>query len=119
MDSSTRQYGRNDVDYETWYSHWMKHLARTHAVADLERALYGINQATRKATKSHLRAIQATGSMQSQSMRRAHTGNVVAVGSETASALRGALEIHELFPEHAAPRPNVGAKLETTAPAKN
>jgi len=39
--------------------------------------------------------------MQSQSQRRAQTGNLTRAAGDKAIAIRGALEIHDLFPEHA------------------
>ncbi len=36
------------------------------------------------------------------SARRAHTKNIAAAAGDTAIALRGALEIYDLFPEHTA-----------------
>lgn len=101
MSDYERKYGREDVDYETWYSDWMKQLARRHTRVELERLL-GIKSAeASKAAQSHLRAIQATTSMQSNSQRRAQTGNVVRAAGDYMIALNGALEIHDLFPEHA------------------
>ena len=38
--------------------------------------------------------------MTSQSQRRAQSGNVVAAAGEEKIAVRGALEIYDLFPEH-------------------
>lgn len=100
MDSTMRQYGRDDVDYATWYSDWMKSLARQHTRAKLEVMLHGKRSEAQRAARSHLRAIEATTSMQSQSQRRAQTGNVVTAVGEHRIALRGALEIYDLFPEH-------------------
>ena len=97
-----RQYGRNDVDYGSFYSPWMKRLALSHTQAELERQLYGAQTEASKSAQSHLRAIDASHSMSGQSMRRAHARNVTAAAGDTAIALRGALEIHELFPEYAA-----------------
>lgn len=105
-DKPCRQYGRDDVVYETWYSPWMKQLARLHTRAELERQLYGARRDAEADARSHLRAIEATSSMQSQSARRAHSRNVMAAAGDRAIALNGALEIHDLFPEH--------AKAETT-----
>lgn len=95
------QYGRNDVDYGTWYSAWSKALAEKHTLTELDRMLLGNRRSAVPAGMSHLRAVDATHSMQSQSQRRAQTGNVVRAIGETASAIRGAIEIHFLFPEHA------------------
>ena len=96
-----RKYGRDDVEYESFYSNWMKDLAKRHTKEQLEN-LYGTtaNQAAKDAS-SHLRAIESSTSMTSQSARRAHTRNVVAASSDYKYALSGAIEIHELFPEFA------------------
>ena len=95
-----RQYGRGDVDYATWYSAWSKQLAKNYTRAELEKRLGVASDSVAKASRTHLRAIQATHSMQSQSQRRAQSGNVVAAYGEEKIALRGALEIYDLFPEH-------------------
>lgn len=95
-----RKYGRDDVDYATWYSDWMKRLAKAHTRAELEKQL-GVNRKEgNKAATSHLRAIERTTSMTSNSQRRAHSRNTVTLSYETRVALEGALEIYELFPEH-------------------
>lgn len=96
-----RQYGREDVDYATWYSDWSKRLAKLHTRAELERMLRETEAALQRATGAHHRAVAATTSMTSQSARRAHARNVVSGEGERRSALRGAIEIHDLFPEHA------------------
>lgn len=96
-----RKYGREDVDYESFYSPWMKRLALAHTKAELERQLYGASAEASRAAKSHLRAVEASHSMSGQSMRRAHARNVTAAAGDTAIALRGAIEIHDLFPERA------------------
>lgn len=95
-----RQYGRDDVDYSTFYSPWMRQLALRLPRAELEKRLHGTAGVARMAGDSHRRAIEATGSMQGQSSRRAHARNVVAACGDLAIALRGAIEIYELFPEH-------------------
>lgn len=97
-----RQYGRDDVDYATWYSDWMKQLARTYTRQELEARLYGASAEARRCAMAHFRAIEATCGMQSQSARRAHARNMTAAAGDTAIAIRGALEIHDLFPEMAA-----------------
>lgn len=96
-----RQYGREDVDYETFYGDWSKSLARQYTVSRLETMLYGKQREASKAAASHLRAIQRSASMTSNSAARAHGRNVTAAAGEAALAIRGAIEIHELFPEHA------------------
>lgn len=96
-----RKYGRDDVDYHTWYSDWSKRLARTMTREQILHALGANQQDVGRATQAHLRAVQSTTSMSSNSQRRAQSRNVVAAEGEKGIALSGALEIHDLFPEHA------------------
>lgn len=96
-----RQYGRNDVDYESFYPAWDKQLALSMTAAAIVKDLKRCECEIERACESHHRAIQATTSMQSQSQRRAQSRNSVDGASQRRSALWGALEIHELFPEHA------------------
>lgn len=95
-----RQYGREDVSYETWYSPWMKQLAKHYTRAELEKRLGIASGEASKAAQTHLRAILATHSMSSQSQRRAQSRNAVAASGEERMAINGALEIYDLFPEH-------------------
>lgn len=96
-----RQYTREDIDYKTFYNPWMKSLAKTYNIAELEAKLYGAKKESEKASASHLRAIERTHSMQGNSQARAQTRNSAAASGDFALALRGAIEIHELFPEEA------------------
>ena len=98
--ASERKYGRDDVDYETWYSAWSKQLAKNYTRRELEKRVGIAAKAASKAAGTHLRAIQATHSMTSQSQRRAQSGNVVRAAGEERIAVSGALEIYDLFPEH-------------------
>lgn len=95
------QYKRNDIDYETWYSAWMKQLAKCYTISELESKLHGVKREGKRAASNHLRAIQRTHSMQSNSQARAQNGNATAAAGDYAIALSGAIEIHNLFPEHA------------------
>jgi hypothetical protein len=99
--AADRQYGRSDVDFETWYSSWMKSLATQFTRDELENKRYVVKREALKAGASHLRAIESSTSMTSNSARRAHARNVVAAAGDYAIALDGAIEIHDLFPEHA------------------
>jgi len=36
----TRQYTRDDIDFETWYSPWMKLLARSYTAEELQAKLH-------------------------------------------------------------------------------
>jgi len=100
MDAAIRNYGRDDVEYSTWYSRWMKDLARTKTRKELESLLGVSAKEAKTGAAAHLRAIDATGSMQGSSQRRAQTGNVVRAAGEYRIAISGALEIYDLFPEH-------------------
>lgn len=97
-----RQYERSDIDYESWYSPWMKLLAKSRTRAELEFMLLGTSAEAAAAAHSHRRAIEASASMDGCASRRAALRNVVAAAGDKAIALRGALEIYELFPEHTA-----------------
>ena len=96
-----RQYGREDVEFSEWYSKWSKDLAARHTRDDLEMMAGLSAHDARKASGAHLRAIDATGSMVGCSQRRAQTGNVARANGALGVAINGALEIHDLFPEHA------------------
>lgn len=96
-----RQYSRDDVRYETWYSDWMKTLAKRYTRGEIERLL-GVNSVEiSRSTRAHESAIKATGSMRGSSQRRAQSRNCVAAAGDYRIALKGAIEIHELFPEFA------------------
>ncbi len=96
-----RKYGREDVDYATWYTPWMKMLAAQYTLEQLIAQLNGTGREASKAAKTHLRAIERTGSMQGASAARAHGRNSVAAAGDRMAAISGAIEIHELFPEYA------------------
>jgi hypothetical protein len=101
---TVRKYGREDIEkieggFDGWYSAWMKMLAVRFSRSEIEQRLGIASTAGAKAARRHLAAIDATSSMTGQSQRRAQTGNVARAAGEEAMALRGALEIHELFPE--------------------
>lgn len=95
------QYGRDDVDYHTWYGDFPKRLAKMYTREELAAQLHKARGAMPTATTQHLRAVSGTTSMHSKSQRRAQSRNVVQGASETCLSLRVALEIHDLFPEHA------------------
>lgn len=97
---STRNYGRDDVEYSTWYSSWMKDLARTKTRMELQYLLGVAAIDAAKGAATHLRAIDATASMSGQSARRAHARNVTSAAGDYRIAISGALEIYDLFPEH-------------------
>ena len=98
---SERKYGREDVEYSTWYTPWMKTLAAQYSREQLEAQICGAGKEAAQAAKTHLRAIERTASMQGSSAARAHGRNAVAAAGERKLSINGAIEIHELFPEHA------------------
>lgn len=100
MMEAQRQYGRADIEYSTWYSSWSKMLAKKYTRIQLQNKLGSVAIESEKASASHLKAIERTSSMHSQSQRRAQARNLVVASGEEKRALRGALEIYELFPEH-------------------
>lgn len=99
--AADRQYGRDDVEFQTWYSSWMKSLAAQFTRDELVTRRYGAKREARKAGEIHRRAIERSTSMTSNSAARAHARNAVAAAGDYAIALDGAIEIHDLFPEHA------------------
>jgi len=97
-----RQYEREDVNYETWYSPWMRMLAKNNTLAELEAKLNGNRYQHKKESAAHLRAIESRvrGSMQTAAMRTAKAMNVSGARGEERLAIDGAIEIYALFPEH-------------------
>jgi hypothetical protein len=95
-----RQYGRGDVNYDTWYTSWMKQLARNYSKQELLNRYYGSVVEGKKVARMHLAAIDAAHSMTSQSQRKAQMRNRTAAEGDLKIALDGALEIYDLFPEH-------------------
>lgn len=81
------------------YSQIARLLARTKTKEEIIKEIKQINKELEKATKSHLRAIKQSTSMQSNSQRRAQAGNLVAGLGERKMALENALEIHKYYPE--------------------
>jgi hypothetical protein len=93
-------YGYIVRNFEAWYNDWMRMLARNHTRAELTAMLTGTKAEASRAARSHLNAVEVSHSMGGQSMRRAHTRNVTAAAGDKAIAIRGALEIYDLFPQH-------------------
>ena len=81
------------------YSQFARLLARTKTKEEIIKEIKQINKELEKATKSHLRAIKQSTSMQSNSQRRAQAGNLVAGLGERKMALENALEIYKYYPE--------------------
>lgn len=95
------KYTRDDIDFETWYSSWMKILAKSYTLTELEQKIYSAKSDADRSSRSHLKAIQRTHSMTGNSQARAQARNVTAAAGDYIIALKGAIEIHELFPEYA------------------
>lgn len=82
------------------YNNWARLLAKTKTKTELEKMAYGTNKQLKKATESHLRAIQRSTSMQSNSQARAQSRNSVSGSYDEKYAIENALEIYEHYPEH-------------------
>ena len=88
-------------DYNTWYSPYSKHLAITYTKEYLSSMLKNIEDELKLATDSHLRAIEKSRSMQSNSWNRAQSGSVVRHLSSEKLSILSALEIFDTFPQYA------------------
>ncbi len=80
---------------EEWYSQWSILLAKQKTKEELEKRLKQVEKELSKASDREFKAIQASGSMQQNSQRRAHAYNTVSGLSTEMFALNGAIEIHE------------------------
>ncbi len=85
--------------YES-YSLWSRQLAKSYSVKELQKELDKCDVLSDKYARQHLAAIKATTSMQSQSQRRAQTGNNVRGNYERKQAYKNAIELHSTYPEH-------------------
>ena len=90
------------MEYKDWYSNWMKMLAKKHTKEELNAKYDRACGEARRHGAMHLKAIQKSNSMAGNSQHRAQARNCVAASGEYKIALSGAIEIHELFPEHTA-----------------
>jgi len=81
------------------YSDWSRQLARNNTQEELQKQLAKLQGEQVKNTASHLRAVDKTTSMQSNSQHRAQSGNVVRGNYERRNAIENALEIHKYYPE--------------------
>lgn len=95
-----RQYTKEDIDYNVWYSDWAKRLALTNSLEDLKTKLTQADSKRNSLSSSHLKAIEKSTSMTSNSQRRAQTRNSMSGNYELYTALISAIEIYELFPEY-------------------
>jgi hypothetical protein len=83
------------------YSPYARQLASKYTRAQLEAMLQESETATRRYSRQHLGSIKKTTSMQSNSARRANTRNKMSAEWERMNAVRNAIEIHDVWPEHA------------------
>ena len=93
------QYGRDDIDYETWYSKHSKELAATYTVAELRAKLGNARDVGEGYSRQWL-----SRRLRTQSDRVRNMAIDAGIAGQEASDIRSALEIHELFPEHACQR---------------
>lgn len=96
-----RQYTREDITYATFYNPNMKRLALAYTRAELEKRMGIARGEASVQAHNHLRAVERSTSMSGNSGARARTRAGVEVAGQLKIDLAGALEIHELFPEHA------------------
>jgi hypothetical protein len=105
--ASTGSEAQQVANKEPWpwkyedYKPFQQQLAKNYTRAELEKKLSKLEGEQSKNTASHLRAIDRTTSMTSNSQARAQTGNVVRGNWEQSNDLRNALEIHDHFPQQA------------------
>ena len=81
------------------YSEFSRQLAKNYTKKELEKQLAKIEKELQSATDSHLKAINRSISMQSQSQSRAMNRNRVSFAGQRKRDLQNALEIHEYYPE--------------------
>lgn len=83
------------------YSPWARQLAKTTSRKELQKELKLCDSQRERLSASHLKAIEKTASMSGCSSRRAATRNSMTGNYERFVAVKNALEIHDLYPEHA------------------
>ena len=81
------------------YSTWAKMLAKNYTEKELLKKLNNCEKNRDRLSGSHLRAIDKTTSMSSNSARRASTRASMSSNYEEYMALKNAIEIKRLFPE--------------------
>lgn len=82
------------------YSYWSRRLALTCELSDLKNQLNKEEGLTDKYSKQHRTAIESSGSMSSNSQRRAHSGNNVSLNYQKIRALKDAIEIYAHYPKN-------------------
>jgi len=81
------------------YSKWSHMLAMNYTRDQLNEKLNDLEGLSDQYAKQHREAIEASTSMSSNSMRRAHSRNNVSSNYEELNAINNAIEIHEFYPE--------------------
>jgi hypothetical protein len=87
----------------TEYTPYARQFARNYTRAELVEMLKGCEAAQKAYTTQHLGAIKKTTSMQSNAARRANARNKMSGNYEKINAIRNAIEIHDVWPEHSKP----------------
>jgi hypothetical protein len=82
------------------YSTYSRKLAQDYTRSKLQSDVNKMEAERQKLAESHFAAIKATSSMQSNSARRAHTGNSFRGNYEKLCAYIDALEIYDYYPQH-------------------
>ena len=83
------------------YTAYARQLAKKHTRKELEAMLQGGNATQEAYAIQHLAAIKKTTSMQSNAARRANARNKLSAQYTKINAIRNAIEIHDVWPEHA------------------
>lgn len=93
----------NDQSADKWqysdYSQWARELAQLKTIEELKDVVNECEYLSEVYAMQHLKSIEATTSMQSQSQRRAHARNNVVSNYEKKKAHLDAIEIKKLFPD--------------------
>jgi len=81
------------------YSEWSRQIAMNYTRKEIKKELGICDRQRGKLGESHRAAIEKTTSMQSNSQRRAQSGNSLRGNYERSQAYKNALEIYEFYPE--------------------
>ncbi|MCK5158518.1 MAG: hypothetical protein KAR08_05150 [Candidatus Heimdallarchaeota archaeon] len=95
----TKQETKQHVWEYSDYPEWSQSIAKTTSKSDIEKRINTLESNRDKYAESHLKAIEKSTSMQSNSQARAQTGNVVRANYEELQAYKNALEIQKNHPE--------------------
>lgn len=81
------------------YSDWSRQIAKHYTREEIEKEFNKCARQRGKLAESSLKSIQKTTSMQSNSQRRAQSGNALTGNYERMQAYKNALEIYDYYPE--------------------